>query len=260
MATFRKKVTFAVVFARFVTMFSFMTPRPFIIVADLRTGSTLLSSSLDRHPDIRCMGELFHSQDFPDNRIPGVNHFEKTGTALVHHAFRAGGCKAAGFRAMVFLPAKETPRWADAWRALRDYADLRVIFLQRRDYLAQYVSYRIAVQTGKWHPSPDDSILVPEERPRVVVDPEDFRKWKDERIRLYAKRRRQLYGKAILDLDYSQLAFNWRSTIIRVQGFLSADPLCLHPVKKKQERRNISNAIKNIDELKKVGLIPTETQ
>ena len=223
---------------------------PFVIVADLRTGSTLLSTSLNTHPRIRCYGELFHPETFPDNGLEQHDRFQLSGRDVVRHAFSAPGVAAAGFRAMVFLPMSSQPHWADSWDALRERNDTRVIWLDRRDKLAQYASILVAQQTRVWHPSPDDPVLRPENRPTIEIDPQQLREWTDERSALFAQRREQLRGKSSLDLDYETLVSEWPAVIRRVQEFLDVEPLPLEPAKHKQEKRPLSEVIANYNELR----------
>ncbi|MFO7964691.1 MAG: sulfotransferase [Desulfobacterales bacterium] len=228
---------------------------PFIILADLRTGSTMLSSTLNKHPDIRCLGELFHSYDFADNWICGVDRCEQSGRGLIHYAFESDEYSAVGFRAMVFLPFNDRPQWSDKWDALEDTPDLRVICLERKDYMAQYASYLVAEKTGKFHPSPEDPILHPQNRPVVRIDPDAFRTWRSERRLLFQMRAKQLGKKPQLHITYSDLAGNWPVTINKIQEFLKVLPHPLEPVKQKQEKRRLSEIIENYTELDRIGLV-----
>ena len=222
---------------------------PFIIVADLRTGSTLLHSSLDGHPDVRCYGELFHPDDLPDNQLPDRRRHDLTGGEVIRRAFAVEGVRAAGFRAMIFLPLPSEPQWADAWECLRSLSDLHVIYLTRRDRLAQYASMVVAQQTGAWHPSSHDPILKPENRPQITIDPEQYRRWIDEREQIWTQRRTQLAGKPSLELDYETLTGQWPETTARVQEFLGVPCVPLQPAKQKQETRPLSEVIANYEEL-----------
>ncbi len=227
-----------------------MAATAFVIVADLRTGSTVLSSTLDRHPQIRCRGELFHPDDFPDNQLPGESRPALSGRALVARALADDDVRAAGFRAMVFHPdAAVRPQWAGAWDGLAGHRGLRVIELRRRDALAQLASLTIAQETGRFTPHPDDPLYDPQHRPRVHLDPDALRHWIDERARLYAQRRAQLQGHPMLELTYEQLADEWASTMLRIQDFLGVDPQPLSPAKQKQEQRPLHEMILNYDEL-----------
>ncbi len=227
-------------------------PLPFVIVADLRTGSTLLSTSLDRHPDIRCRGELLHGDDFPDNQLAGVRRQELPARRLIDLALTERGRGAAGFRAMVEHPDQAAPKaWQDAWRVLRERKNLHVIFLERLDLLAQFASYCVAQQTGHFAPSAHDPVLAPENRPRIRIEPDAVQRWSAQRRRLYALRRRQLQGKPQLDLTYEGLVNDWDNQILRLQEFVGVTPRPLQQAKQKQERRPLSDVIANYSTLRR---------
>src|SRR5690606_16997605 len=220
----------------------------FVIVADLRTGSTLLASSLDRHPDVRCYGELFHSEDLPDNRVEGVGRDSASAEALLRALFRGTGERACGFKMMTFLPLASEARWPDAWERLRAVPGLRVLWLTRRDRLAQYASLEVARRTGVYHPHDDDRLYRPEHRPTIAVDPAAFLAWVAERDALLERRRRELEGLPALELAYEDLAERWDTTLARVQAFLEVPGVPVEPAKRKQEGRSLAEVIRNYGE------------
>lgn len=226
---------------------------PFVIVADVRTGSTLLASSLDGHPQVRCYGELFHPEDLPDNRIEGPHTGAAAdvgdAAALLRAAFRRDGHRARGFKAMAFLPLPSQARWSDAWERLRDVHGLQVLWLTRQNRVAQFASMEVARQTGVFHPHDHDPLYRAEHRPTVSIDPARFRAWVAERDALLARRRAQLGGLRSLELDYETLTGDWAASLARVQAFLGVDALPLEPVKRKQESRPLTEVIRNYDEL-----------
>lgn len=226
-------------------------PNPFLIIADLRTGSTLLSTTLNRHPDIQCLGELLHPRDFADNQLPEFNRHDLTAQQLIGNALDVEGARAAGFRAMVFHPdPRVRPLWGDAWEVLRDWPGLRVIHLYRQDQLAQYASYRIALEIGCFTPSPDDPALNPENRPRLRIDPDELEHWITERRLLNTKRRRQLDGKPWFELSYETLVSDWDRQMTRIQRFIGVDVHSLAQAKQKQEQRPLSEFILNLNQLR----------
>lgn len=228
-------------------------PTPFVIVADVRTGSTLLSATLDRHPEIRCRGELFHPEDFPDNQVPCGPRHALSARELVDRALGERYIRAAGFRAMVFHPdVGARPRWAGAWRVLASRPRLRAILLRREDVLAQYASLVIAQQTGRFNPSPEDPLYDPTQRPRVRVDPADLEQWRHERECLYARCRGWLADKPWLELRYEDLTADWAGSIEQIEDFLGVTHQPLAPAKQKQEQRPLSESIANYDELQRL--------
>ena len=229
------------------------TPVPFVIVADVRTGSTMLSSTLERHPAIRCRGELFHPEDFPDNQVPGGPRDALTADTLIQRAFSDRTVSAEGFRAMVFHPDPEArPRWAHAWDVLAARPGLRVIFLWRRDPLAQLASWTIARETGCFTPPPGDPLYEADNRPRVRIEPAELRRWADDRVRLYGQRREQLRAHHVLDLTYEDLTGDWTRSIERIEDFLGVPHRPLKPAKLKQEHRPLSESVVNYAELQRV--------
>lgn len=222
---------------------------PFIIVSDLRTGSTLLSSSLNRHPQIRCYGELFHSDDFPDNRIDGFDRRDASSGEVLRRAMDAGGARAVGFKAMAFLPFPSERQWTDAWDRIRELSGLRVLYLTRQNRLAQYASLQVAQHTGVFHPYDNDGLYRPENRPTITIDPAAFHAWVQERDAIMERRRRQHQGLPALELTYEVLSSDWGRTMARVQAFLSVEVQPLEQTKKKQERRPLAEVIANYDEL-----------
>ena len=217
----------------------------FIIVADVRTGSTLLSASLNRHPQIKCYGELFHAQVFADNVPAGCERTKLSGSALIEHTFASSLGAAVGFRAMTFLPGPEQPQWADSWDYLTQLPMLRVIYLVRENRLAQYASLLIAQQTGVFHPYDNDPLLRVEQRPQIEVEPHAFQAWVAERDRLMEQRRAQLAQHAALDMGYEQLTQAWEPTLNSVQDFLGVKLHSVEQAKKKQERRPLASVIEN---------------
>lgn len=225
------------------------TPNPFAIVADIRTGSTLLASSLDEHPQIRCYGELFHPEDLQDNRIEGFDRPAASAAAILERAQRVPGVRAWGFKAMTFLPLPTARRWPDAWRRVRELPELRVIYLTRRDRLAQYASLEVVRHTGLFHPDDNDHVYGPENRPVITIDPDELRAWMRERDAQMRCRREMLRGVPSLDLEYEMLTEEWERCTTCVQRFLGVDVQPLEQRKKKQEQRPLNEVITNYEEL-----------
>lgn len=224
-------------------------PAPFVIAADLRTGSTLLATSLDTHPQIRCYGELLHSEDLPDNRIEGFARLDASVEAILQQAMQARGVAACGFKAMIFLPLPSATHWGDAWKRIRELPGLRVIWLTRRDRLAQYASAEVVRYTGVFHPYDDDRVYRPEHRPVIRIDPDEFRSWVRERDAQLRMRREMLQGVPAFDLDYETLTGDWERSTTCIQRFLGVDVAPLVQQKKRQERRPLAEVIANYAEL-----------
>jgi hypothetical protein len=225
-----------------------VSPVPFVIVAGLRTGSTLLSTSLDSHPSIRCYGELFHERDFPDNQVPGCDRHQLPATAVIARMLEvAEPGSTVGFRAMLGHPGPSRPGWASLWEDLRRLPMLRVVHLERRDWLAQYASLMIAKRTGVFHPSPE--CPAPARRPTIRIDPEEFQRWADGEMALRSARERTLAGLPCLRVHYEDLANSWEPTIRRLLGFLDVPRTHVPQSRTKQEHRPLCDVIVNFEQV-----------
>ncbi len=227
------------------------SPIPFVIVCDLRTGSTLLGSTLHRHPQIRCRGELLHPDDLPDNQLATDSRHKHSADHLIRYALTDTTVHAIGFRAMISHPdTTAQPQWAEAWDVLASWPGLRVIVLHREDVLAQYASLCIAGRTRQFHPGLADVVPAQEHRPTVHIDPDALAAWHRERMELYALRRGQLRDQPTLTLSYEALTADWSAQMLRAQAFLGVQPRALPPMKTKQERRALAAVIDNYASLR----------
>jgi LPS sulfotransferase NodH len=129
------------------------------VLTQARTGSNLLVSLLDGHPEIRCLGEIFN----PRSSFGYENWTKKTIVRKMTHKYirnysveryldslfwvRAGEIiRAAGFKVM--YPG-QVDRWPDCRYYLRSN-DIKVISLVRENLLRKYLSSRIANIEEVW--------------------------------------------------------------------------------------------------------------
>jgi LPS sulfotransferase NodH len=117
--------------------------RRFVIVAPARSGSELLVSLLNSHPQIRCDGELCkYAREHPSRFVDG-------------HAVtaRLRGVPAYGWKLGLtsFLYAQDRYGGAEKWLAAQVKAGHRIVFLWRRDFLDQAISFLTAQQSGTFH-------------------------------------------------------------------------------------------------------------
>ena len=115
-------------------------PERFVIVTPGRSGSELLTDLLNAHPDVVCEAEILHDRlALPERFVAG--RAAKAGI---------GGAKAYGFKIhnghFGFQALRERPGYL---RRLSEDG-FHLIFLRRRNLLAQAVSSTIASRT-RWH-------------------------------------------------------------------------------------------------------------
>lgn len=248
-----------------------MTARPFVLVSYPRSGTHLLRTALESHPEIACQAEPFNSDD---RRLP---YPLETPTEEVLERWAFGGAPAsarhAGFVLHAYHPhalrafpgIRANPRWADVWARLAAMPELRVIHLRRRDLLARHLSHLLARETGFWHswetdgpgrashlhPPPAEQVgrhrAAP---PPIVVDPERLAVDLAETLGWHRAADRALAGRPILHLAYEELCADFAGATARVLRFLGAAPEPLRPAVVKLEDRPPWQAIANWEDLR----------
>jgi LPS sulfotransferase NodH len=125
-------------------------PVRFVILTEARSGSNLLVSLLDSHPNISCHSEVFHRKAvFAKPPLRNVTvawrdaHIDETLQTVFSAPSRETDIAAAGFKLFYYHKPRLLLRLAAD-------SDVRVIVLRRKDKLAQYASRKISLRTGYW--------------------------------------------------------------------------------------------------------------
>ena len=134
----------------------------FMILAGPRTGSTMLASSLNSHPNIVCFREVFSFT------LPGINYGvdgydgrderdlafrERDPLGFLHRRIYGGhpsGIQAAGFKFLY----PHVYGYTDVGTYLQEDTEIRVVHLLRRNVIRTLVSRKIADTTGLWGEEP----------------------------------------------------------------------------------------------------------
>lgn len=121
----------------------------FVIVTEPRTGFQWLSSLLNSHPDILCLGEIFNTKE--DVRIDGIGktfRHMKDEAAVEYIQELTKVCnKIWGFK------LSYTYTQADSCDGLWDYIldqKWKIIHLTRSNLLDRYISFKIATTEQNW--------------------------------------------------------------------------------------------------------------
>jgi len=125
------------------------SPPHFVIQSLPRSGGIMLGRMLDRHPELRCFGEIFSTK--PVHLGPDGFAGAPLNTAARLDYFGAQAIpRRWGFRAHVYhgMPAYDAELFTDFWSALRP--TVRVVHLVRENLLHRYVSHRHARLTDQW--------------------------------------------------------------------------------------------------------------
>jgi LPS sulfotransferase NodH len=259
--------------------------QPFVLLSDIRTGSTLLASYLKSHSEILMLSEVFkhsdtkvyfslrgfrrraHSEDVIELRDSDPVQF------LEREVFRTypAEIEAVGFK-LHYTQARSRKRWwdtseyadwwehmddrhrtvwrdanSDLWAYLQSRTDIKVIHLVRENLLRQKLSAEMAKATRMWGKTEGASGL--DEKPQVSLDPEICRRdfAAKERMRREAEDRFENHD--TLRVTYESLAGSPQDTLARIQRFLAVGTEELETPKKKQETRPLDEAIANYPEL-----------
>jgi hypothetical protein len=245
----------------------------FLIVSRKRTGSTMLRTALDSHPNIRCLGEIFRI-DKPLTERPGtlktikkLNPIKYNSSEELERSIRdkpinffdsvleknsrmlAFGCKI--FKRHHEKLVKEA--------ISRD--DFRIIILCRDNQLALYSSQKVADKTGRHNIFKSDLFNKYHKNPnKVKFNQDEFVKYRN-RVRRFNDFVEMIIENAIcpvMKLEYATLIKmgNYEDVL----NFLEVNPKV--PIQPKTVKRNdgpIENRFLNPDEVKsylhKIGKI-----
>ncbi len=132
--------------------------RRFVIAAYARSGSTMLVSALDGHPQVKCYSEIFHGDHamfmtagYPEGNA-WIERIRRHSPQRFLDTFVFRGYKPriqqVGFK--VFPDQARDRRFAASVRALLSDHDVCVIHLRRRNRLAMYLSLVRAQRSDAW--------------------------------------------------------------------------------------------------------------
>ena len=213
----------------------------FVVLAQPRTGSSLLIGSLRQHPRIRCRDEVINIHQADRFRDCPLGGRERLLHCLDPREGMAVGVK---LHADQPYPDREhSSEWESAWDALSEDPGIRVICLFRQNLIAQLASFKIARLLDQW------GIQDSGDRP-VVELPHDellwFRKWNQV---AYQSRLGRLTQHHILPVTYEQLTSAWDTTLEQIQKFLEVNVVSLRQSHPKGETRTLEEVVQNFSQL-----------
>lgn len=210
----------------------------FVIFAQGRTGSTLLTSTLNTHSQITCMDEILSAP-----RVAPIR--------FVSHAARRSGAPCFGFHVKIYQLL--------AWQRVKDPASFlqkmhmcgwKIVYLWRENLLEQVVSNIFAEASGRYHFWSGDRA---DRLDRVHVCTRRLLESMDSRDRCLGEEGAALRGVPHLKLNYER---DLRSpetqpaTFRRLQGHLEVDPEDISPRIQKSVRKPVADLIKNYTEVR----------
>lgn len=207
----------------------------FVIVSRSRSGSNLLVSLLDAHPEIRVEGELL-------GRLEGRSPKDILDRLFRPHPPRV---KAVGFKYFYYHPIDGDPA---ATADLLDPGTYRVVHLRRRNPLRTEISRRIAGRSDAW--SRRRGREAPVERRRVRFTAEDLQR-RLRQTRAWERAAEVRWrGPGYLDVTYEDLATDPVMVSERVQRFLGVEPRATRSPLRRQNPEPIRELLENYEELR----------
>lgn len=224
----------------------------YVILTGGRTGSTMLTSCLERHYQIESFGEVFNLEHPPTEIERREFRDNYPSQYLEKYIFKeyARKTRAVGFK-LIYYHLLEEQRVQ-----VRDYLlshDCRIIHLIRQNILALLVSSTISKKENRWHvyENEDASELEPHS---ITIPVETFVSFADAYV-AEVRRNHELYSKAaMIYVYYEDLASETNKELQRISRFLNVrieDDL--RPKTKKRVNQPLWEIIKNYQELMQIA-------
>lgn len=221
-----------------------MTATRFVIYGQGRTGSTLLVSLLNAHPQVRCYEEWFHPNQWQSRaRHPFKGLAFRYPLIYVRARVLLARRPAVGFKLMT----SQNERLGNFLARLAAQ-DWRVIYLRRTDRLTRALSAAVLRATGVSH-----SHLTPQsEGGNIRIDPQWFLRLLHKDAKLLQREQLRLQDIPHLALIYEDDladAALWPVTARRLCDYLNLPAVPLRTTLTKTWAQPYANLISNYDEL-----------
>ena len=211
----------------------------FIVLTRSRTGSNMLSSLLNNHPNINVQGEIFR-------RLNGQNYKGVLASGFPKQPFHI---KAKGFKIFYYHPLDD--RSSDIWNDLAKMQNLHVIQLKRRNVLRSLISSKIATNQKIWRSiESKDTGKLPE---RIVTLTEKELRDGFEYTKRWINKAEQMFcAHPFLTLYYEDLLDDLESNLRDTCKFLGVRYRPLKTPLKRQNPESMRDLVINYEELKGV--------
>ncbi len=209
----------------------------FIVLTRSRTGSNLLLSFLNAHPEIFAEGEIFA-------KLKGRNPLERLNSAF---GKQPRHIRAKGFKIFYYHPLDGKAE--ELWDELTAREDIRVIHLTRQNILRTLLSRKIAGIQDTWTGTRFDAVNAKSKRVQFTVQElqEGFRQ-----TRTWESAAAARFGRhPVLNVSYEELIADPRQTLIGLFAFLKVRNEEPRTSLRRQNPENLQALILNYEKLKK---------
>lgn len=233
----------------------------FLIITHARSGSTLLSRSLNMHPDLNVQVEILHAIE-PSvvswrkkyvQELYGIENFnfiyddiytriadEYDLFPLVKKVLK--DCN--GFKILV----QQLPMNYKIWQQISSLENLKIIFLRRKNLLEAALSLKLAQKTKIWQRKIGDPIVVDE---KIKIEPSFIKDFFEYNERSFQELTKIFKNHKCIDVTYEDLIRNWDQNIETIENFLNVKKTILPFSTEKRTKSKPKNLIENFEELSK---------
>ena len=238
----------------------------FIIFTTQRSGSTVLTKTLDEHPQVFVGGEIFHTTNeihHPEWHFPFKNFLGKgksrgllmkVNKALnnigidekvkkhldAFYAAKEAGETARGFKLMQ-SQIKSNPA---VWKYIKN-SDVKIIVLVRKNVFETALSRYRGRETKVYHSDGNTT-----EKQKLQIPVAEFTAWLDTLEDANRKLIQQTESMNRLVLYYEDFA-DWNTILKQTFGFLNVDVLDIPPALQKVGAKDWRTGVENFQELEK---------
>lgn len=193
----------------------------FVILCEPRSGSTVLHTYLNSHPQIMSFGEILRENT--EKKSPAKD-------PLSHLVFKphAQAILAVGLK--LFYEYFDDARFADDFNVIITQPNIKVIHLTRKDRMKQYRSLKIAEATNVW----STNVITKKMPDAIELDLLDYQHYLDKSESLQASILRLFAEHDILDVTYEDLTSETDLILTKIQNFLNVPVRKLFTLLKKQ--------------------------
>ena len=228
----------------------------FLVLTQARTGSNMLVSMLDSHPNIKCYGEVFNpSSSFGYVNWQRNSYLRRIANKYIRdynvekyiYSLLSVGPKdntqAVGFKVIY-------PGQFDRWPNLRYYCrenNFKIISLIRQNLIRKYVSSRIANYEGAWSAREHRN-----KRVSIKVDLSDLSRFIDRMETIYHLIDTLSVEFRGIKISYEELSSNRDSVMTEVFQYLGIKEFEIEALKAKTAKQNperLDQIIENYDEV-----------
>lgn len=208
----------------------------FIVLTRSRTGSNLLLSFLNSHPDIFCEGEIFAT-------LGGANPLARLRSV---YKKQPRHIQAKGFKIFYYHPLDA--KADELWKELELRTEIRVIHLRRENALRTLLSRKIAGMQDTWTATRYDKVGL--ETRRVHFTVQELEEGLRQTQQWEAHADVQFQAHPMLRLSYEELVNDPRGNYVRLLAFLDAREHAPATNLRRQNPESLKMLISNYGELK----------